>query len=73
MTEEERKTDELMKCISELDIDEEAKRSVLDFIQTGHLAKGIGLLRQYRGEILNDLHNNQNKLYEIDFALQKAR
>lgn len=73
MTAQKQKTEELIKCVSELDIDEKAKRSILDSIQKGQQEKGIRLLRQYRGEILNDLHSDQNKLYQIDYVLQKAK
>lgn len=72
MADEKQKTEELVKCVSELDIDEETKRSVLESIRKGQATKGIRILRQYRGEILNDLHSDQNRLYQIDFVLQKA-
>lgn len=67
------KTDELLKCVSELDIDETTKNSVLSFIGSEQPLKGLRLLQQYRGEILKELHSEQNRLYQIDFVLQKAR
>lgn len=66
MADETQKTEELIKCVSELDIDKEIKCSVIESIRKGQLTRGIRLLRQYRGEILNDLHSDQNKLYQID-------
>lgn len=73
MTDEIQKTEELIKCVSELDIDEEIKCSVIESIRKGQATRGIRLLRQYRGEILNDLHSDQNRLYQIDYVLQKAK
>lgn len=73
MADETQKTEELIKCVSELDIDEEIKCSVIESIRKGQPTRGIQLLRQYRGEILNDLHSDQNKLYQIDYVLQKAK
>lgn len=73
MADENERTEELIKCVSELDIDEQIKRSILDSIQKGCLTTGTRLLRQYRGEILNDLHCNQNRLYQIDYVLQKVK
>lgn len=67
------KTEELIKCVSELDIDREIKCSVIESIRKGQPTTGIRLLRQYRGEILNDLHSDQNRLYQIDYVLQKAK
>lgn len=73
MTNEAQEMEELVKCVLELDIDETTKLSVLDFIRKGQLSKGILLLRQCRGEILDYIHSNQDKLYQIDFVLQKAK
>lgn len=73
MADETQKTEELIKCVSELDIDEEIKCSVIESIQKGQPTRGIRLLTQYRGEILNDLHSEQNRLYQIDYVLQKAK
>mgnify|MGYP000756440711 CR=1 FL=1 len=73
MADDKQKKEELIKCVSELDIDEETKGSILDSIRKGKSAMGIRLLRQYRGEILNDLHSDQNRLYQIDYVLQKAK
>lgn len=67
------KTEEFSKCVSELNMDEEAKLAILDSIQKGQLLKGVRILQQYRGEILSELHSDQDKLYQIDFALQKAK
>lgn len=73
MVDENQKIEELIKCVSELDIDEETKCSTVEFIRKGQQTRGIQLLRQYRGEILSNLHSDQNKLYQIDFVLQKAK
>ena len=73
MADETQKTEELIKCVSELDIDKEIKCSVIESIRKGQTTKGIRMLRQYRGEILNDLHSDQNRLYQIDYVLQKAK
>lgn len=64
---------ELIKCVLELDIDETTKNSVLDFIRKGQSSKGILLLRQYRGKVLGYIHNSQDKLYQIDYVLQKIK
>ena len=66
-------TDELLKYVVELNINEKIKIAILDAIQSGQHAKGIGLLKQYRGEILHDIHSDQDKLYQIDFILQKVK
>ena len=50
LADETQKTEELIKCVSELDIDEETKCSVIESIRKGQTTKGIRLLRQYRGE-----------------------
>ena len=73
MTKDISENEELVKCVLELDIDETAKLSVLDFIHKGQLSKAILLLQQYRREILNHIHNNQDNLYQIDFVLQKVK
>lgn len=73
MADERQKAKELIKCVSELDIDREIKCSVIESIRKGQSTMGIRLLRQYRGEILNDLHSDQNRLYQIDYVLQKAK
>lgn len=73
MADEKKKTEGLIKIVSELDIDDETKCSILDSIRKGQPAMGIRILRQYRGEILNDLHSDQNRLYQIDYALQNAK
>ena len=48
MADETQKTEELIKCVSELDIDKEIKCSVIESIRKGQTTKGIRLLRQYR-------------------------
>ena len=73
MTKDVSENEELIKCVLELDIDETTKLSVLDFIHKGQVLKAILLLQQYRGEILNHIHNNQDALYRIDFVLQKVK
>lgn len=73
MADKTQKTKELIKFVSELDIDEEIKCSVIESVRKGQTTRGIRLLRQYRGEILNDLHSDQNRLYQIDYVLQKAK
>ena len=64
-------TDELLKYVTELNIDQKTKAAIFDAIQTGQRAKSIRLLKKYRGEILHDIHSDQDKLYQIDFVLQK--
>ena len=66
-------TDELLKYVVELNVEEKTKAAILDAIQAGQSAKGIQLLKKYRSEILNDIHSDQDKLYQIDFILQKAK
>ncbi len=66
-------TDELLKYVVELNIEEKTKAAILDAIQGGQRTKGIQLLKKYRSEILNDIHSDQDKLYQIDFILQKAK
>ena len=66
-------TDELFKYVVELNVEEKTKAAILDAIQSGQRAKGIQLLKKYRSEILNDIHSDQDKLYQIDFILQKAK
>lgn len=65
--------DNLLRCVLELDIDENIKKSILHCVEQQQTSKGIRLLKQCRGEILNNLHGEQNRLYQIDFVLQKMK
>lgn len=73
MTNKDIQTDELLNYVVELNIEEKTKAAILDAIQDDQRAKGIRLLKKYRSEILSDIHSNQDKLYQIDFILQKAK
>lgn len=73
MEDEKQKTAKLIKSVSELDIDEETKVSILESIRKGQPAMGIRLLKHYRKEILSNLHNDQNRLYQIDYVLQQTK
>lgn len=73
MVNKDMQADELLKYITELNIDKKAKATIIDAIQAGQRTKGIQLLKKYRSEILNDIHSDQDKLYQIDFILQKVR
>ena len=67
------KSDNLLKYIAELDIDEMIRESILAYIRAGQDEKGIKLLKQYRSEVLTENHATQNRLYQIDFVLQKIK
>lgn len=58
--------------VSELDIDDGIKSEMLDSIRKGQLGTAMQALRKYRSTVLAGLHSDQDRLYQIDFVLQKA-
>lgn len=65
--------DEFIKNVSALDIGADAKSAILEAARSGSISKAVRLLRRCRSEVLNDLHGEQERLYQIDFVLDKAR
>lgn len=64
---------DLASLVSELDIDDGVKNTAVAAIRSGQAESALRMLEKYRRTILTDLHSGQEKLYQIDFVLQKAR
>lgn len=64
---------DLILLVSQLDIDDSVKSEMLESISNGQTETAIRALKKYRSTVLDRLHSGQDKLYQIDFVLQKAR
>lgn len=64
---------DLTLLVSQLDIDDSVKSEMLESIRSGQTETAMRILKKYRSTVLDRLHSGQDKLYQIDFVLQKAR
>lgn len=58
---------EIIDALTELEVDNDDIKKIIDFINKGEIEKAKTKLAKYRHTILNDLHLEQNKLYCLDY------
>jgi hypothetical protein len=64
---------ELEAALTDLKLDEASRKAAAAYYEQGQTDAFVRLLTRHRTALLADVHEGRERLYELDYILQKAK